>query len=82
MDNQELMSLYDYLGHAAGKDLGDQVYRTASKLKEKVDTRWVDTKTYKGKVMLYRRGFLDEYFKKQKDRVTVLVVGRTTSYNQ
>lgn len=81
MDKQELMSLFDYLGHAAGKDLGDQVYKTAVRLKEKVDTRWVDTKTYKGKVMLYRRGFLQEYFEKQKSGIVIVTVGRRTSYN-
>jgi 7-cyano-7-deazaguanine synthase len=74
MDNQELISLYDYLGRAAGKDLGDQVYKAAVRLKEKVDTRWVDTKTYKGKVMLYRREFLDEYFTtKQKAKRHVVI---------
>jgi hypothetical protein len=81
MDKQELMSLYDYLGHAAGKELGDQVYKTAVRLKEKVDTRWVDTRTYRGKVMLYRRGFLQEYFEKQKSGVAIVVVGRRTLYN-
>lgn len=81
MDKQELISLFDYLGHAAGAELGDQVYKAAAKLKEKVDTRWVDTKTYKGKVMLYRRGFLQEYFEKQRSGVVIVTVGRRTSYN-
>jgi hypothetical protein len=81
MDKQELISLFDYLGHAAGAELGKQVYKTAERLKEKVDTRWVDTKTYKGKVMLYRRGFLQEYFDKQKSGIVIVAVGRRTSYN-
>ena len=80
MDKQELVSLFDYLGHAAGADLGKQVYDTAYKLKEKVDSRIVDTKTYKGKIMLYRRGFLDEYFKKQKDKVTIVRVRKYLVY--
>ncbi len=60
----EMMSLFDFLGHAAGASLGAAVYGVANRTKEKVETRIVETKTYKGKVMLYRKVFLDEYFKK------------------
>jgi hypothetical protein len=59
---QKLISLYDYLGHAAGKDLGKQVHSTAVKLKEPVETREVSTRTYTGLVCLYRKEFLQEYF--------------------
>jgi len=31
-----------------------------------MDIRVVNTKTYKGKVMLYREVFLDEYFQRQR----------------
>jgi hypothetical protein len=62
----EMMSLFDFLGHAAGVALGAAVYGVANRTKEKVDIRIVDTKTYKGKVMLYREVFLDEYFQKQR----------------
>lgn len=63
----EMVSLFDYLGHAAGASLGAAVYQTANQIKEKVETRIVETKTYKGKVMLYRKAFLVDYFKnKQK----------------
>jgi len=63
---QELISLFDYLGHAAGTQLGTQVYEVAKRIKEPVDTRYVKTKTYEGKVVVYRRAFLDEYFAKSK----------------
>lgn len=59
----EMVSLFDFLGHAAGAALGAAVYGVANRTNEKVETRIVETKTYKGKVMLYRKVFLDEYFK-------------------
>lgn len=62
----EMVSLFDYLGHAAGVSLGAAVYSTARRTKEKVDIRMVETKTYKGKVMLYRKDFLREYFQSQR----------------
>ena len=55
-------SLYDYLGQAAGVALGKDVYDTAKIAKEPVATREVDTPHYRGKVMLYRKEFLKEYF--------------------
>lgn len=63
MEEAGLISLYDYLGYAAGTQLGDEVYRAATKAKEKVGTREISNTRYKGKVMLYRREFLKEYFK-------------------
>ena len=57
-----MMSLYDYLGRAAGPDLGQQVARAAAKQKVKFQTRHVEQGGYKGDVMLYPKSFLDEYF--------------------
>jgi hypothetical protein len=59
------VSLYDYLGYAAGKDNGKDVYQLAMKLEEPVNTREVKTKTYNGKVLLYREQFLKYYFDEQ-----------------
>ena len=44
--------------------LGQQVARAATKHEPKVKfgTRYVETKTYKGDVMLYPKWFLDEFF--------------------
>jgi hypothetical protein len=56
------ISLYDHLGRAAGIKLGEEVYQAAKKAKEPVNTRYVETKYYKGEVMLYREEFLKEYF--------------------
>ena len=62
----EMVSLFDFLGHAAGASLGAAVYQTANRTKEKVETRIIETKTYKGKVMLYRKAFLTDYFKSKQ----------------
>jgi hypothetical protein len=66
---EEMVSLFDFLGHAAGASLGAAVYGVANRTKEKVETREIKTKTYTGKVMLYRKSFLDEYFKVKKQLV-------------
>jgi len=57
-----MMSLYDYLGYAAGQELGKEVAETAVALKETIKTREISNTRYKGVVHLYRREFLDEYF--------------------
>jgi hypothetical protein len=59
----KMMSLYDYLGYAAGMQLGEQVAKKATAMGVKMDTRKVSNPRYKGKVMLYPEGFLNEYFK-------------------
>jgi hypothetical protein len=61
MDNT-LMSLYDYLGHAAGMELGDEVNKVAQLRDIPARTRQVNNSKYEGKVMLYPKWFLDEYF--------------------
>ena len=59
----EKLSLYDYLGHAAGADLGQQVAYAAAKAGVITETRQVSNPVYKGPVMLYPKSFLDLYFK-------------------
>ena len=64
MRDNTMMSLYDYLGRAAGPQLGQQVAQAATKKRPKVkfQTRFVEQGGYKGDVMLYPKSFLDEYF--------------------
>ena len=57
-----MLSLYDYLGRAAGPELGQQVASAAARKKIKFGTRYVEQGGYKGDVMLYPKSFLDEYF--------------------
>jgi len=59
----QMMSLYDYLGRAAGSELGKQVAEAASMSRVKSEMREVSNPKYTGKVMLYPKTFLDLYFK-------------------
>ena len=59
----DMLSLFDYLGHAAGKELGKLVASSAAKQKIKMETRAVANKKYIGPVILYPKYFLDSYFK-------------------
>jgi hypothetical protein len=66
MENN-MMSLYNYLGRAAGLGLGGLVYKTAIALKEPIEEREITNTRYKGKVRLYRREFLEEYFRLKRE---------------
>ena len=59
----EKVSLYDYLGHAAGPDLGQQVANAARQAGVKGEIREVSNPKYRGPVMLWPKAFLDLYFK-------------------
>lgn len=62
MEEAGLVSLYDYLGYAAGSELGKEVATAATKAKEKIGKRYITNTRYKGEVLLYRKEFLQEYF--------------------
>ena len=57
-----MMSLYDYLGHAAGPELGQRVAAAAAQNKVKFETRHVSNTKYNGDIMLYPKSFLDQFF--------------------
>tara|TARA_R110000824_G_scaffold75742_1_gene192054 strand:- start:3245 stop:3472 length:228 start_codon:yes stop_codon:yes gene_type:complete len=57
------ISLYDYLGHAAGSELGQEVAAAARKSGVNGEIREVSNPKYKGPVMLWPKTFLDLYFK-------------------
>jgi hypothetical protein len=59
----EYLSLYDYLGKAAGNELGKEVAAAASKADIKLQTREIDNPKYTGIVYLYPKDFLDFYFR-------------------
>ena len=63
INNMEMISLYDYLGRAAGPDLGKEVANAAAKAGVKHSIREVNHRGYNGPIMLYPRSFLDLYFK-------------------
>ena len=58
-----MISLYDYLGRAAGLELGGEVYSCATEKGEMVGERFVNTPYYTGKVAIYERSFLEDYFR-------------------
>jgi hypothetical protein len=58
----EFISLYDYLGKAAGKELGKQVAEVALLSRVPCKTRHVSNPKYAGPIMLYPKTFLELYF--------------------
>jgi len=61
-NNMDMISLYDYLGHAAGPDLGKKVASAAAKAGVKHEIREVNHRGWNGPIMLYPRDFLDNFF--------------------
>ena len=61
-DNMDMISLYDYLGHAAGPELGKKVASAAARAGIKSEIREVSHVGYRGPIMLYPRTFLDNFF--------------------
>jgi len=57
------LSLYDYLGKAAGQELGADVNKEAWKQGVEMRTRDISNHVYTGKVHMYPVEFLDRYFK-------------------
>jgi hypothetical protein len=62
--SEKMLSLYDYLGRAAGSTLGKQVAEYAAERKIKYEIRSVTNPKYAGNIMLYPETFLKEYFNK------------------
>ena len=60
--SEKMLSLYDYLGRAAGPALGKQVATCAAKKRVKHETRFVTNTKYTGEVLLYPGDFLKWYF--------------------
>lgn len=56
------VSLFDYLGYAAGAHLGKQVAQAAVGCNEKIAKKAISTRTYTGDVLMYRPQFLKEFF--------------------
>lgn len=59
----EFLSLYDYRNRvAAGPELGIAVFLDAKKRGVLMRAREVSNSKYKGKIMLYPKPYLDNYF--------------------
>ena len=57
-----MLSLYDYLGRAAGKNLGLEVSIYARQQNTKIETRQISNPAYTGTVNLYTEDFLLSFF--------------------
>lgn len=57
-----MKSLFDYLGRAAGKQLGLEVALDARQQKTQIETRQVSNPVYSGNVNLYTEDFLLSFF--------------------
>jgi len=57
-----MVSLYDYLGRAAGPELGKRVAAAAASKNIAFGSRQIENKSYTGEVLLYPKSFLDEFF--------------------
>jgi len=66
MLEQKVMSLFEYLGHAAGPVLGKEVARAAYIFKEPIGRKQISNRNYTGDVLLYRKEFLIGYFEGNK----------------
>jgi hypothetical protein len=61
-----MISLFDYLGKAAGKELGGKVRQYALIRGIASESRTIQNSSYQGRVALYTKEFLDEFFTVQK----------------
>ena len=61
----DYLSLYDYLGCAAGGELGQKIAYEASKLKINIKTKIIENPGYKGVIQMYPKDFLTECTKRQ-----------------
>ena len=59
----EYLSLYDYLGKAAGGKLGQQVAAAAYKANIVLECREIENPKFTGKILLYPKDFLEFYFR-------------------
>jgi len=66
-----MLSLYDYLGYPAGSALGKEDWETAEKSDIKTEIREISNPKYSGKVMLYPKDFLEEYFESKQSKLVL-----------
>jgi len=62
MKQEEFVSLYDFLGKAAGPQLGKDVWLAAKSSLQPTLIKEVANPKYTGKIVMYRPEFLKKYF--------------------
>jgi len=65
MKETQFISLFDYLGKAAGSELGREVAYAASLENIPYNIKEVRNTVYSGKIMMYPKTFLDKFFKQK-----------------
>jgi hypothetical protein len=65
----EYLSLYDYLGKAAGEKLGKEVKQEADKQEILTQTREITNPKFTGTVLLYPKEFLEFYFREPESNL-------------
>ena len=65
----EYLSLYDYLGKAAGEKLGKEVKQEADKQEILTQNREITNPKYTGTVLLYPKDFLEFYFREPESNL-------------
>lgn len=65
----EYLSLYDYLGKAAGEKLGKEVKQEADKQEILTQTREITNPKFTGTVLLYPKDFLEFYFREPESNL-------------
>jgi hypothetical protein len=71
---EEMLSLYDYLGKPAGPELGKQVAQKAAIDKIKYGEKYVETYTYSGKILMYPKTWLDDFFKQTNEKTPTTIL--------
>ncbi len=59
----EYLSLYDYLGKAAGEELGLEVSMAAKQAGIEIGKKQVSNPKYTGEIQMYPKEFLEAYFR-------------------
>lgn len=59
----EYLSLYDYLGKAAGDELGLEVSMAAKQAGIEIGKKQVSNPKYTGEIQMYPKEFLEAYFR-------------------
>ena len=78
MKKDDYMSLYDYLGKAAGGELGIAVKKYADEQGVPFGLKQIEQGGYKGNILIYPKSFLELYFREPDVEPTL---GDTQDYD-
>jgi hypothetical protein len=70
-----MISVFDYLGRAGGKELGGRIKLYADKVGAKSEDRNISNPKYTGLVTLYEEEFLDEFARLHPEENLVKKIG-------